>query len=96
MWPSGPAAIAAHSSKATSSRVPGQSPAAAAPPADGNRSGQTREVESGGGGIRHVPKDEAFKILAVENLAGFGWSITVEDMVDMPTVDTVFDRLLTW
>jgi hypothetical protein len=27
--------------------------------------------------------DEAFKILAVENLAGFGWSITVDEIVDM-------------
>ena len=43
-----------------------------------------------------MTEDEAYKLLAVENLAGFGWSITVDDMVDMQTVDTVFDRILPW
>jgi len=43
-----------------------------------------------------MTEDEAYKILAVENLAGFGWSITVADMVDMETVDVVFGRILPW
>ena len=43
-----------------------------------------------------VTDEEAFKLLAVEALAGFGWTITVEDMVDVQTVETVFLRIATW
>jgi hypothetical protein len=43
-----------------------------------------------------MTEDDAYKILAVQNLGGFGWSITVDDMVDMQTVDAVFNRLLAW
>lgn len=43
-----------------------------------------------------MTEDEAYKILAVENLKGFGLSITPEEMVDMQTVDTVFNRILPW
>ena len=40
--------------------------------------------------------EEAFKILAAENLAGFGWNIVVEDIPDFTSVDTVMGRVSTW
>ena len=43
-----------------------------------------------------MTEDEAYKILAVQNLGGFGWSITIEDMVDIHTADTVINRILAW
>jgi len=43
-----------------------------------------------------MTEDEAFKELAAQNLAGFGWSITASDIPDSQTVDTVMNRLLDW
>ena len=43
-----------------------------------------------------MTEDEAFKELAAQNLAGFGWTITASDMPDKTTVDTVLSRLLDW
>ena len=43
-----------------------------------------------------MTEDEAFKQLAVEALAGFGWHLSVNDMVDLHSIDTVFTRLIGW
>ena len=40
--------------------------------------------------------EEAFKILAAENLVGFGWNIVAEDIPDFETVNTVFGTVSTW
>jgi hypothetical protein len=40
--------------------------------------------------------DEAFKELAVENLTGFGWSVTVDDIPDMNSIEAVFGRVRQW
>ena len=43
-----------------------------------------------------MTEDEAFKHLAVEALAGFGWHLSVDDMVDLQSIDTVFARIGGW
>src|SRR5687768_12924262 len=43
-----------------------------------------------------MTEDEAFKHLAVEALAGFGWHLSVNDMVDLQSIDTVFARIGGW
>ena len=43
-----------------------------------------------------MTEEEAFKLLAVEALGGFGWTLTVDDIADMQSVDTVINRLRTW
>jgi hypothetical protein len=43
-----------------------------------------------------VTEDEAFKILAAENLAGFGWNLVAEDIPDFWTVDKVWGRVGEW
>ena len=43
-----------------------------------------------------MTEDEAFKILAAEKLAGFGWSIVGEDIPDVASVDAVFGRAAGW
>ena len=40
--------------------------------------------------------EEAFKILAAENLVGFGWNIVAEDIPDFETVNTVFGTVSSW
>src|SRR4051812_12820394 len=43
-----------------------------------------------------MTEDEAFKLLAVETLGGFGWTITAEEIPDLPTVDRVVGGLISW
>ena len=43
-----------------------------------------------------MTEDEAFKELAAQNLAGFGWTIAASDIPDYESVNTVMNRLLTW
>ena len=43
-----------------------------------------------------MTEDEAFKLLAVEALGGFGWTITVEEIPDLPAIEAVFVRIGTW
>ncbi len=43
-----------------------------------------------------MTEDEAFKELAAQNLAGFGWTIAASDIPDYNSVNTVMVRLLTW
>lgn len=43
-----------------------------------------------------MTEEEAFKLLAVEALGGFGWSVTVDDIADLPTIEAVYGRLLHW
>jgi hypothetical protein len=43
-----------------------------------------------------MTQDEAFKILAAENLAGFGWTVTAADIPDFESVNLVFGRLIQW
>jgi hypothetical protein len=43
-----------------------------------------------------MTEDEAFKELAVQNLAGFGWTVTPDDIVDMASIEIVFSRIIHW
>ena len=63
-------------------------PTSAAPP---SANGQI--LESRGGAMT---EEEAFKILAVEALADFGMTITVDDIVDVNSIGIVFHRIATW
>jgi hypothetical protein len=43
-----------------------------------------------------MTEQEAFKILAVEALAGFGWTVTVDDIPEIHDIDTALRRIATW
>ena len=43
-----------------------------------------------------MTEDEAFKLLAVEGLGGFGWTVTVDQIADLPSIEIVYGRLTTW
>ena len=43
-----------------------------------------------------MTEEEAFKLLAVEALGGFGWTLTVDDIPDFDSVMAVFNRILPW
>jgi hypothetical protein len=43
-----------------------------------------------------MTEEEAFKQLAAENLAGFGWTVAIEDIPDYDSVLAVFHRIGTW
>ncbi len=43
-----------------------------------------------------MTEEEAFKLLAVETLGGFGWTLTVDDIPDFDSVMVVFNRILPW
>ncbi len=43
-----------------------------------------------------MTEEEAFKILAVEALAGFGITATVDDIADVYSIGTVIQRIATW
>ena len=43
-----------------------------------------------------MTEEEAFKILAAENLAGFGWNIVAEDIPDVASAGAVFTRVGEW
>lgn len=43
-----------------------------------------------------MTEEEAFKQLAVEALAGFGLTITVDDIPDVSAIGTVIGRIATW
>ena len=43
-----------------------------------------------------MTEEEAFKLLAVEALGGFGWSVTVDDIADMQSIEAVYGRLIHW
>jgi hypothetical protein len=43
-----------------------------------------------------MTEEEAFKQLAVEALAGFGLTITVDDIPDVFAIGTVIGRIATW
>lgn len=43
-----------------------------------------------------MTEEEAFKQLAVEALAGFGWTLTVDDIPDFDSVMAVFNRIVPW
>jgi hypothetical protein len=43
-----------------------------------------------------MTEEEAFKQLAVEALAGFGWTLAVDEMPDIESVSAVFNRIVPW
>lgn len=43
-----------------------------------------------------MTEDEAFKELAVQNLAGFGWTVTADDLPDLNSILAVLGRLIEW
>ena len=43
-----------------------------------------------------MTEEEAFKLLAVEALGGFGWTLTVDDIPDLQSIDAVINRLRAW
>jgi hypothetical protein len=43
-----------------------------------------------------MTEEEAFKQLAAENLAGFGWTVAIEDIPDYESVVAVIHRIGTW
>jgi len=43
-----------------------------------------------------MTEDEAFKELAIQNLAGFGWTVTAEDLPDLESMQAVLNRLVEW
>ena len=43
-----------------------------------------------------MTEEEAFQILAVENLAAFGWTIAPSDVADSNSIDIVLNGIVAW